>query len=110
MLENSKDLLYIVLSFCILWLTVFICWFIYYMISILRNANTMIEDLRDRFRGMEEALHAMKDKIEHVSTNFVFVTEGIVKLIQYFVTHKKDMEEPEERSAPPVEEKKKRKR
>lgn len=89
MLENAKDLLYIVLSFCILWLTVFLCWLIYYMVSILRNANTMVEDLRDRFRGMEEALKSIRDKFEHASSNFTFVAEGIVKLIQYFVGRKR---------------------
>lgn len=100
MLENSKDLLYIVLSFCILWLTIFLCWFIYYAVSILRHANTMIDDLRDRLRGVEEALHAIKDKFEHASSNFVFVAEGIVKLIQYFVNHRQEEEEPPEMPSP----------
>jgi len=93
MLENSKDLLYIVLSFSILWLTVFLCWLIYYLVSILRGANNMMEELRDRFRGIEEAIRTMRDKMEHATTSFAFVSEGIVKLIQYFVSLKKDKEE-----------------
>jgi len=79
------------------------------MVSILRNANTMVEDLRDRFRGMEEALKSIRDKFEHASSNFVFVAEGIVKLIQYFVSHKKSGDLGEEIEEI-IEEKKKRKK
>lgn len=93
MLENSKDLLYIVLSFSILWLTVFLCWLIYYMVSILRGASNMIEEMRERFRGIEEAIRTMRDKMEHATTSFAFVSEGIIKLIQYFVSKKKSVEE-----------------
>ncbi|HPV70825.1 MAG TPA: hypothetical protein PKY08_02940 [Candidatus Magasanikbacteria bacterium] len=93
MLENSKDLLYIVLSFCILWLTVFLCWFIYYLVSILRGANNMVEEMRERFRGIEEAIRTMRDKMEHATNSFSFVSEGIVKLIQYFVSKKSKVEE-----------------
>lgn len=106
MLENSKDLLYIVLSFCILWLTVFLCWLIYYMVSILRGASNMIEEMRERFRGIEEAIRGMRDKMEHATASFAFVSEGIIKLIQYFVSKKKNIEDEIEE----IEEKKKRKR
>jgi len=93
MLENSKDLLYIVLSFCILWLTVFLCWLIYYMVSILRGASNMVEELRERFRGIEEAIRGMRDKMEHATASFSFVSEGIIKLIQYFVSKKNSVED-----------------
>ncbi|MBI5732212.1 MAG: hypothetical protein HY982_02525 [Candidatus Magasanikbacteria bacterium] len=89
MLENSKDLLYIVLSFCLLWLTIFLCWLIYYLVSILRGASAMVEELRERFRGIEEAIRTMRDKMEHATASFAFVSEGIIKLIQYFVSLRK---------------------
>lgn len=90
MLENSKDLLYIVLSFCVLWLTIFICWLIYYLVSILRNANEMVEELRERFRGIEDSIRSIRDKMEHATSALSFVSEGIIKLIQYFVSRKKE--------------------
>src|SRR3989338_8901172 len=88
MLENSKDLLYIVLSFAVLWITVFLCWLIYYLVSILRNANEMVEELRERFRGIEDAIRSIRDKMEHATSTLSFVSEGIIKLIQYFVSKK----------------------
>ena len=105
MLENSKDLLYIVLSFSVLWLTVFLCWLIYYLVSILRNANEMVEELRERFRGIEEAIRSIRDRIEHATTSLNFVSEGVMRLIQFFVSRKKGMAMGEEK-----EEGKKKKR
>ncbi len=89
MLENSKDLLFIVLSFCALWVTVFLCWLIYYLVSILRNTNTMVEELRDRFRGIEETMRAIRDRIEHATSSMGFVSEGVIKLIQFFISRRK---------------------
>ncbi|MEK9183128.1 MAG: hypothetical protein AAB849_01315 [Patescibacteria group bacterium] len=89
MLENSKDLLYIVLSFSVLWVTVFLCWLIYYLVSILRNANDMVEELRERFRGIEDAIRSIRDKMEHATSTLGFVSEGVMRLIQYFISRGK---------------------
>lgn len=89
MLENSKDLLYIVLSFAVLWVTVFLCWLIYYLVSILRNANEMVEELRERFRGIEDAIRSIRDKMEHATSTLSFVSEGVMRLIQYFISRGK---------------------
>lgn len=89
MLENSKDLLYIVLSFSVLWVTVFLCWLIYYLVSILRNANEMVEELRERFRGIEDAIRSIRDKMEHATSTLSFVSEGVMRLIQYFISRGK---------------------
>lgn len=93
MLENSKDLLYIVLSFSVLWLTVFLCWLIYYLVSILRSANEMVEELRERFRGIEEAIRSIRDRMEHATSTLSFVSEGVMRLIQYFISRKKETAE-----------------
>ncbi|MBI5023328.1 MAG: hypothetical protein HZC05_04195 [Candidatus Magasanikbacteria bacterium] len=93
MLENSKDLLYIVLSFSVLWVTVFLCWLIYYLVSILRNANEMVEELRERFRGIEDAIRSIRDKMEHATSTLSFVSEGVMRLIQYFISRGKGQAE-----------------
>jgi predicted PurR-regulated permease PerM len=93
MLENSKDLLYIVLSFSVLWVTVFLCWLIYYLVSILRNANEMVEELRERFRGIEDAIRSIRDKMEHATSTLSFVSEGVMRLIQYFISRGKGITE-----------------
>ena len=43
MFNTPQDLLYIVLSFCVLWFTVFLCWLLYQAARVLKNANEIIE-------------------------------------------------------------------
>lgn len=93
MLENSKDLLFIVMSFCVLWVTVFVCWLVYYLVSILRNANVMIEEMRERFRGIEETMRSIRDRMDHATSSLGFVSEGVIKLIQFFINKKRDFAE-----------------
>lgn len=108
MLENSKDLLFIVLSFCALWITVFLCWLIYYIVSITRNANTVVEELRDRFRGIEEAIRSIRDRMEHATSSLGFVSEGVIKLIQYFITKRKSKFDTDDEEEVIIKRKKKR--
>ena len=51
MLETSKDLLYVVLSLCILWFTVFLCWLLYQAGRVLKNANKIYFVLRRHSPG-----------------------------------------------------------
>lgn len=72
MIENSKDILYIVISFCIIWATFFLCWMLFYAGRILKNFNKVIEEFRLRFQHLTEAVTKVQEKIESVS--------GLVKM------------------------------
>ncbi len=48
MLENSQDLFYLVMAFCVLWFTVFICIALYYLIKILRQSNQVVTEVREK--------------------------------------------------------------
>ena len=63
MIDTTKDILFIVLAFCVIWLTVFLCWLFYYCIKILRDTSKVIDSIQDRLRGIEEAVHMVKEKI-----------------------------------------------
>lgn len=76
MFETSKDLFYIILSFCILWLTVFLCWFLFYLIRILKQTNDLMEDI--------------KQKIEYALDHLGVIGEGIKKVISYVVEKRKE--------------------
>lgn len=64
MLESSKDLLYIVLAFSALWITLFLCWVMYSMAMILRRANDIIHELRERLRGISESVDFLRDRVD----------------------------------------------
>lgn len=105
LLENSRDLLNIVLAFAIVWLTVFLCWLLYYVVMVFKNTKEMIEEVRGRFRAIEEGIRAIRERFEHASASLTFISEGVVKLIQYFVERRREKTteraagaEPEEKS------------
>jgi len=63
MLETS-DILYIVLAFCALWITAFICWFIYQIAVMLKRVNDLIAELKWQVEKVEQALNGIKAKFE----------------------------------------------
>lgn len=88
MLETSTDLLLIVLAFCALWLTVFISWVIYYFAQILRQANQLITDFRERLSLIDTVLKTIKEKLESSSSHLAFLVEGVRELLKYLQERK----------------------
>ena len=68
MFGSSKDILYLVISFCVLWTTVFLCWMFYYVMRLLRNTNQIVEEFRVRLQSLTEAINYVRGKVEHMSS------------------------------------------
>jgi hypothetical protein len=62
-LSTSKDILFIVLAFAVLWLAIFLSWAIYYLIGILKDA-------RDTVHGIKKAADAVEAAAGQVKTKF----------------------------------------
>lgn len=88
MIENSKDVLYIVISFCILWATVFLCWMFYYAGKILKNTNQIIEEFRVRLQSLAEAISYIQEKIEYISLAMSSVFRGVGTTVKDAVARK----------------------
>ncbi|MEK9155597.1 MAG: hypothetical protein AAB839_03020 [Patescibacteria group bacterium] len=80
MLE-SKDVLYIVLSFCALWFTAFLCFVMYQVASIIKRLHSLVDDVRSKVDDLMETVSAIRMKVEgHVSA-LGSVTDGIRKIM-----------------------------
>lgn len=88
MVETSKDILYIVISFCIIWATVFLCWMFYYAGKILKNTNQIIEEFRVRLQSLAEAISYIKEKIEYISLVTSSVFRGVGQTVKNAVEKK----------------------
>jgi len=77
MLDTSKDILYLVISFCILWLTVFLCWALYHFGKVLRNANEVVEEFRARMDALTHAIDFVRHRIEQISDLLTLATKGV---------------------------------
>ncbi len=87
MFETSKDLLNIVIAFCILWLSIFVAWFIYYLAMIMRQAFHIIKEMRDRMHKVDEVIKSIKEKIEHSTSYLALIGEGVKKLVEVIKEH-----------------------
>ena len=58
MLE-TRDWFFLILSFCAVWFTVFLCWILYQIVVLLRNINTAVKDVK---APIEKAINYVKSK------------------------------------------------
>jgi hypothetical protein len=88
MLETSKDLLFIVLAFCAVWLTVFICWAMYHMIAMLRDVNRIASSIRHKMELMDRILVLVREKLEHSASHMTILADAAMKLVSHFMEQK----------------------
>ncbi len=55
--STTKDIFYIVLSICILWITTFACWLMYYAIAMARDVNRLRKHVEETFTNMHSMMH-----------------------------------------------------
>lgn len=88
-LESSKDILYLVLAFCALWFTAFVCWLLWYLISILRDATRIIHEIHEKITAIDHAVHSAKEKLEAYFGSFGVASAGI-KMLGSYLEKRKD--------------------
>ncbi len=63
MLETSQDILNLVIAFCVLWFTIFVCWFIYYLIATIKKAHDLIGFSNKILSSVDELVTSLKNKL-----------------------------------------------
>jgi hypothetical protein len=81
--ETSKDLLFVILAFCILWLTVFLLWLLYYVISILRDAESLVKQVKGAVEKVDQLAHSAHDKMERSAASFTLIAQAVKELITW---------------------------
>lgn len=104
-LESSKDILYLVLAFCVLWFTAFVCWALYYVITILRDASNAVAEIRDRINAIDEAIHSVRRKVEDSFGSFGVAAAGMRILGKYLSSRKEKAVEKAARTAENIKKK-----
>jgi hypothetical protein len=64
MLETSKDLLYVVLAFCFLWITIFVSWLLYYFIAIARDVSSLVGQARGVVSRVDAITKTVHDRLD----------------------------------------------
>ena len=93
------------LAFSILWFTAFVCWALYYVITILRDASNAVSEIRDRIAAIDEAVRMVREKVEASFGSFGIAATGIKMLGSYLAKRKEKAVEKAERVAAKVKKK-----
>lgn len=80
-MNNTQEILYIVLSVAAAWITVFLCWALYELAILLRRSNTIVADVQQRILDTENALGALKDKLVNPLTYLGLLAGGGEKVL-----------------------------
>lgn len=81
-INDSRDLLNIIIALSVLLFTIFSCWAIYYLARILQQFFKVIKETRDRLNKFDELAKMIKEKIERSSSYLPLIGEGVKKLVE----------------------------
>jgi len=96
---QSQDILYIVLAFCALWITAFMCWLIWQVAMILKNVNDTMSEAREKMAKIEEAITAIRGKFEKATVGISFLADGIRRVVEYALDRRDAVVEKKEKKS-----------
>lgn len=82
LINYSKDILYLVLAFCVLWLTFFLAWLVYYLVASARQIHKATQMVKNEVEQISGIIHKIKTAIEIPSSIIVLIIEGLKKIAE----------------------------
>lgn len=79
------EILYIVLAFCALWLSVVLFWLIWQMASTLKRVNDTVAVAQETLSKMQMALDGIRNKFDHTSTALGAILHTGTKAVEYLI-------------------------
>jgi len=97
MFETSQDLLFVVLAFCIFWLTVFLCWLLITIISIVRDAGSLVHSVRNAVERVDQLAHTVRERFEHSAASLTIVAQALREVVVWAIEERKKKQRPPSR-------------
>lgn len=85
---EARDILFVVLAFCALWFTAFICWLIYQVAMILKNVNDTVSDARASLGKIETAISGIRGRFDHAASALVLIVDSGRRILEYLMERK----------------------
>lgn len=78
---SYQDLLYLISALSIGIVSIFLCWALYQLAVLLKQANGMVTDTREKVERVEDIVLNLVEKVSTVSKYLSFLTEGGKKVM-----------------------------
>lgn len=89
MFDTSKDILNLIIGACVAVFTFFVCYLMYYLISMLKQANTTVTEIRHRIESFDALFKAVQEKLTHSTNYLALLVKSVVSLMD-FVKERKE--------------------
>jgi hypothetical protein len=78
-----QDILSLIAAICILAITGFLCWALYEIARLVRQANEVVSDTREKMGRVERMVTSIAEKIGSTSQYLGFIAEGGKQLLSF---------------------------
>jgi hypothetical protein len=83
MIESSKDILFVTLAFCAIWLTVFLCWLLYYLMAAVRDVEVIMRQVKDAVEKIDHLAHLLHEKVERSAGAFAVGAQAAKEIVTW---------------------------
>lgn len=83
---EAQEILYIVLAFCALWVTVFFCWFVYQIASAIRNVNDVLHEVKQQVHDIGNTIGSFRMRFDDGATHLGKIAETIRQAVNKWKT------------------------
>lgn len=80
MIESTKDILFLALTLATVILTFFFAWFLYYLVSIIRQAHGVMKDVTTGIEKLHTILDSIKETINQSSSHLGLIVSAVREL------------------------------
>lgn len=87
-ISNSQDIFFLVLAFCVLWITVLLAWLLYYVISMVRDVHRTIARVKQTLQAVEDTMSMLKEKFNGSASYITGLATTLAKVVGTVVSSK----------------------
>lgn len=92
-IQTTKDILFLVIAFCVLLFTIFLVWLFYYFIAIVRDINKVVSSVEDKVEKVGLVIDLVKNKVDNSATHFILLVEAIKQIIKFAMERREERRE-----------------
>ncbi len=100
---TPQDLLTLIGSVCLIFITIFLCWMLYEIARLVRQGNQMVEETREKVGRVEEAFLHIAEKMGAASQYLGLIATAGRELFSWIRTRDGHADDPESDDEEPSE-------
>ncbi|MFH1225772.1 MAG: hypothetical protein V1684_00595 [bacterium] len=103
MIQNSQDIFWVVLAFCVLWFTLFVSWMVYYLAMILKETRKIIRFFSATLAKIDEVVSIVKEKLNKSAASFTLLLKAGQEVMDFIKEKRGSGKKKQEKKEPKTE-------